>query len=225
MLRQTDDSKVGFGDLLIVRSEFGLPGLAMGLDQLGFSDGCWTRALYLSGIPQENPFSQTLKSAHTESTVLLAKEKGQAEPTDKTWVERSRLIGVVASGSDISFLNIELVRVDLDLSEGRLVEVQIGDKDVLFQVTNGLTREEILQQKNERGYVRAQAKKIGSWNQEKGRFETVKWLPKPNAPVFLVAEQTHIPRLDAVGFFPGTNYPVTVNILVISTGVKDAIEA
>jgi hypothetical protein len=121
---------------------------------------------------------------------------------------RQRLLGIVAPDTDISILRFEIVRTDLDLEEGRLVEVQLGKNVVLYQIVNGITKEEIIQQKNIHGYVRGEAKKIGRWNAGRKGFDVVKWVPPPNEPVFLVDAADYFPSREAVGHFPGTDYPV-----------------
>ncbi len=106
-------------------------------------------------------------------------------------------------------LFFEVVK-DERLEEGRLVEVQIGKRLVTYQLVNGLTKEEVVQQKNTHGFARAQAQKIGEWDAASNRFKFVKWLPAPNAPVFLKSTADFQATSNAVGHFPGTNYPVSV---------------
>lgn len=139
------------------------------------------------------------------------KEFRERLESDRVLKRRAALIGLVAPETDASRLRIELVRSDISLSEGLLVEAQIGSKVVLYQIINGLTKEEIIQQKNTRGYVRAEAKKIGSWNEIDRRFEVVKWVPQPNSPVFLAETSAAEPDRDMVGHFPDTIYPVSVD--------------
>jgi DNA helicase HerA-like ATPase len=78
-------------------------------------------------------------------------------------------------------------------------------------VVKGLTKEEILQEKNTRGFVRAQAKKIGSWNNGRRSFDPVPWLPQPNQAVLVVRPKQQAVGKDALGYFPGTSYPVSIN--------------
>jgi hypothetical protein len=118
---------------------------------------------------------------------------------------------LVASDTNVGQLQIELVRVDLDLQEGSLVEVEIRGCPVLYQVIKGLTKEEVLQEKNTRGFVRAQAKKIGSWNNARRSFDPVPWLPQPNQGVLLVRPKQEALEKDAIGHFPGTSYPVSID--------------
>ena len=44
------------------------------------------------------------------------------------------------------------------------------------------------------------------------RFVPVKWVPQPNAPIFLVEYSSSTPNKNAVGYFPGTDYAVSVDI-------------
>src|SRR5690606_12518498 len=94
----------------------------------------------------------------------------------------------VAPGTDTRMLKFEVVRYDLEFEEGQWLEARIGQRRVVYQLLNGLTREEIVQQRNTRGYVIAEARKIGCWSSEHSRFEKVRWIPAPNTPVFRLIE-------------------------------------
>ena len=122
---------------------------------------------------------------------------------------KGALVGLVAPETSVEKLFFEVVK-DEGLEEGRLVEVQIGKRLVTYQLVNGLTKEEIVQQKNTHGFARAQAQKIGEWDTATRRFKLVKWLPEPNAPVFLKSTADFTPASSAVGHFPGTDYPVSI---------------
>ena len=149
-------------------------------------------------ISEGSAFSAAAGSVTSESSSL-------AEDTN------GRLIGLVASDTNVGQLQIELVRTDLDLQEGSLVEVEIKGRPVLYQVIKGLTKEEVLQEKNTRGFVRAQAKKIGFWNNDRRSFDPVPWLPQPNQAVLLVRPKQEATEKDAIGHFPGTSYPVAID--------------
>src|SRR5262249_32874048 len=85
-----------------------------------------------------------------------------------------------------------------------------GGRMVTYQVVNGLTKEEIVYQKNTFGYARAQAQKIGEWDAQSNKFRIAKWLPHPNGPVFLKSIGSFDARLECIGHFPGTNYGVSL---------------
>ena len=214
LIREDPDSSARFGDMIFARTESGKPGLLIALDHVGFASGRWLRAIHLKtatidtavlhdasivrAISEGSAFSAAAGSVISESS-------GLAENTN------GRLIGLVASDTNVGQLQIELVRADLDLQEGSLVEVEIRGRPVLYQVIKGLTKEEVLQEKNTRGFVRAQAKKIGFWNNDRRSFDPVPWLPQPNQAVLLVRPEQEIVAKDAIGHFPGTAYPVCID--------------
>jgi hypothetical protein len=215
LLRRNEDVNIQFGDPLIVRADDGKPGIAIALDYVGFAEGVWLRLLHLnvSSAVRQNILDDFVLQDECRALKVTkdSKEFGEGLQSDRVLKQRTALIGLVAPETDASRLRIELVRSDVTLSEGLLVEAQIGSKVVLYQIINGLTKEEIIQQKNTRGYVRAEAKKIGSWNETNRRFEAVKWVPQPNSPVFLTQTSAAEPSRDMVGHFPGTVYPVSVD--------------
>ena len=210
LIREDPGSTAAFGDMLLVRSESGLPGLAMALDHVGFASGCWLRSIHLTPTGEE--LSGDVQRMVAEGSVFLA--GGDRAGNGAAWNAddaHKRLLGFVAADSNVGQLQVEVVRADLDIHEGILVEVAIRDQRVLYQVIKGLTREEVLQEKNTRGFVRAQAKKIGTWNRDHSRFEPVPWLPQPNEPVLLAHPEQQIKTRDAIGHFPGTTYPVRID--------------
>lgn len=215
LIREEDpESSARFGDMVFARTESGKPGLAIALDHVGFASGRWLRALHLGAatigttvLDDASVARAVCKgSAFTAATASVA-----SELTGLVDDMNARLIGLVASDTNVSQLQIELVRVDLDLHEGSLVEVQIKGRAVLYQVIKGLTKEEVIQEKNTRGFVRAQAKKIGSWNDTRQSFDSVPWLPQPNQAVLLVCPKQEVVKKDAIGHFPGTYYPVSID--------------
>jgi uncharacterized protein DUF87 len=214
LIREDADSSAVLGDMLIARTDGGRPGLAIALDHVGFADGCWLRAIHLKNV-------KVVQGILDDAAVVRSVADGSALRAGEQTVERDavalakdmrqRLLGLVASDTNVGQLQLELVRADLDLQEGSLVEVDMKNRAVLYQVIRGLTREEVLQEKNTRGFVRAQAKKIGSWNSDRRSFDPVPWLPQPNQAVLLVRPGQDTVTRDAIGHFPGTAYPVSID--------------
>lgn len=221
LIRQKGSADFKLGDALVARTEGGEVGLALALDAVGYSEGRWLRAIHLPAQPESGSEIQKVLEASRpfESEVLkidpsILDLSAINEIASQT---RAHLLGLVAPGTDITRLRFEILRTDLDIEEGRLVEVSLRGRPVLFQIINGFTKEEILQQKNTRGFVSADAKKIGTWNEASQHFDVVKWIPRPNAQVTLVEAQAPPTRLDAVGHFPGTSYPVMVDVDTLIT--------
>jgi len=220
LIRENADVGAALGDLLVARTEDGQPGLAIALDHVGFASGCWLRAMHLPCVrlPRDKLGDPGVTRLVTDGAVFRASEAliaGDARArADDT---RQRLLGLVASETSVGQLQVELIRADLGLQEGSLLEVMINDRPVLFQVIKGLTKEEVLQEKNTRGFVRAQAKKIGSWNVTRRGFDPMPWLPQPNQGVLLVRPAGGEVVKDAIGHFPGTSYPVCIDAHLLAT--------
>ncbi len=208
LIREDDGRQARFGDIILARTDYGQPGLALALDHVGFAEGRWLRAVHLLGAKIES-----LAIPKSLDNVVFLIDPSMLDQNAKNLVAKAKnyLIGIVASGTTIERLNIEILKSDLSITSGSLVEVVIGTRKVLYQIIDGITQEEIIQQKNTRGFVCAHAKKIGSWNAEERNFEPVPWLPQPNEMVFLVCPEQQIVEKDAIGHFPGTSYPVCID--------------
>lgn len=212
LVKHLPEKSITFGDPIIVQGDNGQVTLGCALDQIGFTGELWHRILRLP--PNCQPAQDQLRemvdlypSGVFHYQVNLPIDQPIQEQIDRVKME---LIGIVAPDSDIMKLKIEIVRSDLDLFEGRLVEVLIGSETVLYQIVNGLTREEIIEQRNSRGYVRAEARKLGKWAVD--NFQSVKWVPEPNTPVFLVNIDEPPFEMSSVGFIPNTNYHISVDL-------------
>lgn len=218
LIQEDPNAAASFGDIVLTRTESGNPGAAMVLDHLGFAGGRWRRAILVHTTGDGTGLSdQTVDRAVRGGAVYHAADDcmvTQTNPQATQW--RERLIGFVAPDTTIGQLQIELVR-ELDVKQGSLVEVAAQGQPVLYQVINGLTKEEILREKNTRGYVRAQAKTVGVWNDSRKAFDPFSWLPRPNQPILLVQPAPTAIARDAIGVFPGTPYPVRIDESVLVT--------
>lgn len=211
LVRQQGDRAIERGKPLIVADDNGPWMLGVSLNYVGRDEGNLLRVLTVR-LPQ------TLQNLVREwpsprgagiAMELDVPEEDLADIPAIQWI--NRLCGVVDSDTTLDHLQFEVIEDD-DLSEGRLVEVRIGEHMVMYQIIEGLTREEIVQQKNKYGYARAAARKIGRWDAEAGTFTPVKWIPRINAPVFLKEEQKDDVGPTAIGRFPDTSYGVSVNV-------------
>ena len=87
----------------------------------------------------------------------------------------------------------------------------MGNNKVLYQIVGGLTKEEVVQQKNTFGYLRAQAQQIGIWNAEDEKFKQCAWLTNINEPVYLENISDYQIQVDSVGHFPHSNYQAKIS--------------
>ena len=134
-----------------------------------------------------------------------------SNPENNNYLDR--FVGIVDENSVIS--NIRFIyNSKKEIFEGQLLEVFIRDKKVLYQVVQGITKIEPLEQKNETGYIVGDAIQLGVWSQENGRFEKYGWLPFINSPVYIASDIIE-PALETneykIGNIPDSNYPVIIN--------------
>lgn len=211
LIRQLGEGNIKRGTPLIVADNNGPWMLGVALNYVGRDEGNLLRVLTTS-LPEKLK-TQVLKLEPPKGAGVAMKIDIPADELadNKTIQWINRLCGVVDNDTSLDYLQFEVIE-DEGLSEGRLVEARIGDHWVMFQIIEGLTREEIVQQKNKYGYARAKARKIGRWDEGANKFQPVKWIPRINAPVFLKTTDEFKPTSASIGHFPGTDYGVGVNI-------------
>lgn len=211
LIRQLGDHRVERGTPIIVADDNGPWMLGVALNYVGRDEGNLLRVLTAT-LPQ-SLHDRLVKLPSPKGTgIAMALDVPAHELADIPaiqWI--NRLCGVVDSDTALDYLQFEVIE-DQGLSEGKLVEVRIAEHMVMFQIIEGLTREEIVQQKNKYGYARAKARKIGKWDNDTGKFKPVKWIPKINAPVFLMDAEGQVVDESSIGHFPDTAYGVGVNI-------------
>lgn len=130
--------------------------------------------------------------------------------TDDTANILGRFVGTVAEGSNILAIKFDY-GMKVSVSEGTLLEVPVGGQRVLYQITQGSTQTEILENKNEAGLIIGQAAQIGTWNNETLTFDRFGWVPEINTPVYLASEIEEVPAPEGeilLGYIPDTNYPI-----------------
>lgn len=208
LVRQFSTGNVESGDVVAVHDSIGKTKLALALDHVGRDDGILLRTIEIADAEVSGEIQEQL-SALLPNAVVRVSMPDEEIAKNSLLKAKSTLVGLVAPETTVERLFFEVVK-DAGLEEGRLVEVQIGKRVVTYQLVNGLTKEEVVQQKNTHGFARAQAQKIGEWDSSGKRFSFVKWLPAPNAPVFLKSTGEFQPTSGAVGHFPGTDYPVSI---------------
>ncbi|MCW7470572.1 ATP-binding protein [Leptospira kanakyensis] len=124
-----------------------------------------------------------------------------------------RFIGLVTENSTIEKIKF-IYNSKASIFEGQLLELNIGEKRILYQVIQGTTKIELLENKNQTGLIVADAFQLGTWNEKTLRFEQYGWVPSINTPIYLATNINDVPLSKSeyvIGNIPGTNYPVIVN--------------
>jgi len=125
----------------------------------------------------------------------------------------STFIGIVTENSTIEKIKF-IYNSKNSIKEGNLLEVQIGANTVYYQIINGITRIEQLESKNETGLIIGEAIQLGTWEQDKVKFEPFGWVPDINSPVYIASQINNTKCEDnefVIGKIPNTNFPVILN--------------
>lgn len=212
LLRQLVPGRIQPKSLIQISDPRGPVEVGMVLDYVGRDDALLIRAIAVD-TPEHGLASlegTAIQSGKVVSLEDASLEKIFAGELPAVLQNRAALVGVVGTDTSVDKLFFEVTDSQA-LEQGQLVEVPIGDDEVLYQIVNGLTKEEIVFQKNSFGFVRAQGHRIGIWDHETEVFEPSKWLPHLNTPVFLKTAEHTEADADAVGYFPNTDYFVRVS--------------
>jgi len=210
LIHKSSSNNINFGTIIIANDPFTSPRLGITLDYIGRDEALLLRCIELN-VP-----SQRMKIVSDYCKLLPPNNVGiidsnkiflEDEPKESIINDIANFVGIVAPETSLENLYFEVIQ-EKDLEEGKLVKVFIREKPVLYQIIDGLTKEEIIYKKNKLGFVRSKAKKIGVWDKHNKKFLSAKWLPKINSPVYLQPISKYRPLLESVGHFPSTNYSV-----------------
>lgn len=210
LVRQTVDSTIDFGTLVAIKVSGRRAFPAIALDSVGRDEANLLRCIDATTFRGTSTTSIELDNQRIqeETAVLIPPGSALASSlTSQSHICKNRLVGLVAPDSSNERLYFEVATTQ-ELEQGLLVQVNVHGSPVIYQILDGLTKEEIVYQKNTFGIVRAQAKKIGIWKSDLAKFIPSKWLPFLNEPVLLAEQSNQADEKHAIGHFPGGSYPV-----------------
>ncbi len=125
----------------------------------------------------------------------------------------NQLVGIVVEGSVIEKIRFSY-NSRVEITNGQLVELNNGKHKVIYQVIQGTTKVELLENKNESGLIIGEAIQLGEWNAENEQFEQYGWVPSINTPIFIASNIQEIKEKDSeykIGVIPNTNYPIIID--------------
>lgn len=125
-------------------------------------------------------------------------------------------VGIVSENSNILKINFEYSKKERDLEEGDLLKIEIGEKIIFYQVVNGITQSEILESKNQNGFIKGEAVQLGEWDNDSLSFKKFGWVVDMYSPIFKVEkigcnENFAYPQY-RLGYIPKTNIPSVINL-------------
>jgi hypothetical protein len=212
LVNQPEDAYTKFGTVLAYKDSHASIKTGVALNYVGRNEQLLLRAIEFESTPDAIEIvKESIHFISSNSVALF--DYYEVNPTEKEKVSIlnniSDLIGIVDEQTSVEKLCFEVIK-DNEIEEGRLVEVQINNQPVLYQIIDGLTKEDIVVHKNKYGYARVTATKIGIWDIKERKFNPAKWLPQINTPVFLKKTIDYVPEVDTIGHFPKTNYTIGI---------------
>lgn len=159
-----------------------------------------TNAVYLIELEKSNfPFTELITSNNIVSNF-------------------ANFVGYVWQGSTINkvkFINLfnNDLLIEKNIGEGTIIQTSIGNQNVLYQIIDAKTEEDILEFKNTNGFIIGTAQKLGNYDIEKFEINTVKWLPEIYTPIFLLSEAIiEYDNLKSIGKLPNTTLGINIKL-------------
>lgn len=163
----------------------------------------WAKICILQSLPQNS-------SLNLKLNVICKYEKDNLESNIDSFV------GIVVENSNISKINFEYSKKKRDLEEGDLLKIEIGDKTIFYQVTNGITNSETLESKNKSGFIKGEAIQLGEWNPQTLNFDKFGWVADMYSPIFKTSSIEILNEFSypeyKLGIIPKTNIPSVINL-------------
>ncbi|MCJ7481996.1 MAG: DUF87 domain-containing protein [Thermodesulfovibrionales bacterium] len=211
LIRQENTRNIPLGECLLIADSHSGFKVAVALGYCGRDEGILLRALEIEISNEQRSRFEELGKRLPEGSVSIIKDaENEIFRRDVELLNKyETFVGIVAPDTSTERLYFEVIQ-ERGIEQGRLVETNVCGKKVLYQVLDGLTKEEIIQQKNTYGFSRGEAVQVGIWDDDKKKFGPCNWIPQLNAPVFLkkIEKQTDNPK--AIGYFPSSNYNVDI---------------
>ena len=134
---------------------------------------------------------------------------------------REQFVGYVSSGSNINTINFSIVReankFEQKISEGAILKTLIYGQDTTFyQVINGDTKEEHLENFDRHGFTIGIARKLGKYNNDTKDLNVSKWMPSIFSPLFYAfsgsISETRIKEIaqHSIGRLPYTDLEIPI---------------
>jgi hypothetical protein len=126
------------------------------------------------------------------------------------------LIGYIWKGSTISLgkfkkLFDDAFLIEKNIGEGTIIQTEIANQEVLYQIIDARTDEEILEHRDSNGFTIGTAQKLGKYDFAENELNTVKWLPEIYTPLFLLNPRNiaYDPK-EFIGKLPNTHYGIPI---------------
>ena len=223
-----------YGDLVAMETSSNIGSVGMVINKKYLLNKRWL-SVYLFRDEEGNPIRINLQSKKriTDDRSIFAQDNGVylidadslgADEKDIIYENilfknKDNFVGYIAAGSNINLVNFSVIRdigEEKNVSEGSILKTTIYGDEVLYQVINGNTKEEHLENFDTHGYVIGIARKLGKYNRELKELDVSKWVPDIYSPVFFAYSGTvgseEIERIahNSIGRLPETDLEIPI---------------
>jgi len=215
---QTEETSKSVGIIININQLLDKKWLSVYLLQNSSENKIQISTSYRNSLFDKNSILSTKNFAYKIDSLELLAHRTKAEiEMSELYINRERFVGYVDQGSNINSIKFHLLSQKENLEEGDILEAMIYGKKAIYQVIDGLTREEILDNRDLYGYTSGVARKLGSYNEGSKELNVVKWMPEIYSKLFIYkTEQIDEDGLKAmaknsIGRLPGTAYEIPIN--------------
>lgn len=159
--------------------------------------------------------NEDVGTTHIIKMSVLDTEKKQLIQESEIYQKRDKLIGFILSESNVNAIKVQLCNKDEQrIKEGTIIETKVLGKTVLYQVINGITKNETNHSDSDTGYMCVLGRKLGQYVKEKNDLLSVNWTPNMYEPVYLcdVNENVDFQEIadTAIGRLPGSDMKIPI---------------
>jgi len=136
--------------------------------------------------------------------------------THPIYANFKNLIGNIWEGSTINKIKFnklftDELQKDRRIGEGSIIQTEIANEEVLYQIIDAKTEEESLEYKDTHGFTIGTAQKLGRYDFATNELNTVKWLPEIYTPIFLLDPlKLEYDCKKFIGKLPNTSYGIAI---------------
>ncbi len=231
--KKSSNLRVQYGHLVVVENSPNVGSIGMVINKKHLLNKEWL-SVYLLRDEHEEPIKLDLKSRKliSEPNSIFA-FSNRAYKLDLTSVpqavntlikgnalyrHRGDFVGYVTAGSNINTISFTVLR-DTDsagqtVSEGAILKTTIYSDETLYQVINGNTKAERLENFDSHGYVIGLARKLGKYDRADRSLDVIKWVPTMYSPLFFTdsiepsADKLRAMASDSIGHLPNTDLEI-----------------
>ena len=227
--------EIKYGDIVAIETSLNIGSIGMVINSKYLLNKKWL-AVYLLKDEDDEVLKINLKSRKliTDEKSIFAKDNcAYLVDTDEIdsgikdkinnnqlYKNKEQFIGYVTSGSNINTINFIILRdiekIKYQISEGIILKTHIYNEETLYQVINGNTKEEHLENFDSHGYIIGIARKLGKYKMSTKDLDSSKWMPSIYSPLFfgftgdVSKDREKEIAKNAIGRLPGTDLEIPI---------------